>query len=66
MSTGLSFLRVDYIICCNNQTTNRPVVFLSPTAYSYQSVESRFFEKVRRQNNIVKGIKGAVNVGRGT
>ena len=66
MSTGLSFLRVDYIICCNNQTTNRPVVFLSPTAYSYQSIESRFFEKVRRQNNVVKGIKGAVNVGRGT
>jgi hypothetical protein len=41
-------------------------MFISPVAYSYQSVEKRFYEKVRRENNMVKGVKGAVVLGRGS
>ena len=66
MTVGQTFLQVNYTLCCNNETTNKPIVFFSPMAYSYQSVENRFFERVRRANKIVKGVKGAVTVGRGT
>ncbi len=66
MTVGKTFLHVIYAICFNNETTNKPIIFLSPIAYSYQSVENRFFERVRRANKIVKGVKGVVSVGRGT
>jgi hypothetical protein len=39
---------------------------MTKNAYSYKSVSDRFYEKVRRENNIVKGISGAAVVGRGT
>ena len=41
------------------KTANQNFMFISPVAYSYQSVEKRFYEKVRRENNMVKGVKGA-------
>ena len=66
MSNDREFIRVNYVLCCNNETTNQNFMFISPVAYSYQSVEKRFYEKVRRENNMVKGVKGAVVLGRGS
>ena len=39
---------------------------MTPQAYSYKSVADRFYEKVRRENNVVKGVNGAAVIGRGT
>ena len=66
MSNDREFVKLNYIVCCNNETTNQSFVFMSPQAYSYRSVEQRFYEKVRRENNMVKGVKGAVVMGRGS
>ena len=66
MSNDREFIKVNYVLCCNNETTNQNFMFISPVAYSYQSVEKRFYEKVRRENNMVKGVKGAVVLGRGS
>jgi adhesin/invasin len=66
MSNDRTFLKLTYVVCCNNNTTNRNFVFMTPSAYSYKSVADRFYEKVRRENNIVKGINGAAVIGRGT
>jgi len=66
MAVGQTFIQVNYALCCEKYLANKPVVFISPIAYSYQSVEDRFFERVRRANKIVKGVKGTVAVGRGT
>ena len=66
MSNDREFVKLNYIVCCNNETTNQNFVFMSPQAYSYRSVEQRFYEKVRRENNMVKGVKGAVVMGRGS
>ena len=63
--TGTFFLQANYVLCCE-EYQHRPFMFMSPTAYSYKNVENRFFERVRRENKIVKGVKGAVSVGRGT
>ena len=66
MSNDREFVKINYVLCCNNETTNQNFMFISPVAYSYQSVEKRFYEKVRRENNMVKGVKGAVVLGRGS
>ena len=66
MSNDREFIKINYVLCCNNETTNQNFMFISPVAYSYQSVEKRFYEKVRRENNMVKGVKGAVVLGRGS
>ena len=65
MDSDRQFIKLNYILCCNIDT-NTPIVFVTPYAYSYKVIENRFFERVRRENNIVKGVKGAVVVGRGT
>ena len=65
MDSDRQFIKLNYILCCNIDT-NKPIVFVTPYAYSYEVIENRFFERVRRENNIVKGVKGAVVVGRGT
>ena len=66
MTVGQTFIQVNYALCCGNKSNNKSVAFISPIAYSYQSVEDRFFERVRRANRIVKGVKGTVAVGRGS
>ena len=66
MSNDKEFIKLTYVVCCSNETTNRSFVFMTPQAYSYKSVADRFYEKVRRENNVVKGVNGAAVVGRGT
>ena len=66
LAVGKTIIQLNYALCCEKYLANKPVVFISPIAYSYQSVEDRFFERVRRANKIVKGVKGTVAVGRGT
>ena len=66
MSNDREFVKLTYLVCCDNSSTNKNIVFMTKNAYSYKSVSDRFYEKVRRENNIVKGISGAAVVGRGT
>ena len=59
-----SFVKVNYLLCCSEHQ-NVPFMFMSPVAYSYKSVENRFFERVRRNNNVVTAVAGSVTVARG-
>ena len=66
MANDREFIKLNYVLCCNNEATNQNFIFVSPAAYSYQSVEKGFYEKVRRENNMVKGVKGSIVLGRGS
>ena len=49
-----AFLKLNYIICCNERQAGPNIFTISSNAYNYGQLDSnRMYEKVRRQNNIV-------------
>ena len=49
-----AFVKINYILCCNERTMGPSIFTMSNTAYTYGKVNSeRMYEKVRRENNIV-------------
>ena len=49
-----AFVKVNYILCCNERKMGPNMFTISNTAYSFGKVNSeRMYEKVRRENNIV-------------
>ena len=55
-----TFIKLNYILCCAMRLLIRISMFISLCRlFNYQSVrKNRFYEKVRRENNMVKGVKG--------
>mgnify|MGYP001288616700 CR=1 FL=1 len=53
-----AFIKLNYIVCCNERKAGPSIFSVSSSAYSYGKIdEGRMYEKVRRENNIVT-IKG--------
>ena len=53
-----AFVKLNYIICCNERKIGPSIFTISNQAYNYGKVSSdRIYEKVRRENNIVT-VKG--------
>ena len=49
-----AFLKLNYIVCCNERKMGPNIFTVSNTAYTYGKIDSnRMYEKVRRENNIV-------------
>jgi adhesin/invasin len=49
-----AFLKLNYVICCNQKKAGPSIFTVSKNAYSYGKISSdRMYEKVRRENNIV-------------
>ena len=49
-----AFLKLNYIVCCNERKMGHNIFTVSNTAYTYGKIDSnRMYEKVRRENNIV-------------
>ena len=52
------FLKLNYIVCCNERKMGPPLFRVSNQAFNYARVSGdRMYEKVRRENNIVT-VKG--------
>jgi len=49
-----TFLKLNYILCCNDRRIGSPIFTVSSNAYNYGKIDSqRMYEKVRRENNII-------------
>ncbi len=49
------FIKLNYILCCNERKMGPNIFTVSKNAYTFGKVNSeRMYEKVRRENNIVK------------
>ena len=49
------FIKLNYILCCNERKMGPNIFTVSKNAYTFGRVKSeRMYEKVRRENNIVK------------
>tara|TARA_B100001057_G_scaffold494686_1_gene591794 strand:- start:141 stop:1040 length:900 start_codon:yes stop_codon:yes gene_type:complete len=49
-----AFLKLNYIVCCNERKMGPSIFTVSNSAYTYGKIDSnRMYEKVRRENNIV-------------
>ena len=49
-----AFLKLNYIVCCNERKMGPSIFTVSNTAYTYGKINpNRMYEKVRRENNIV-------------
>ena len=49
-----TFLKLNYILCCNDRRIGPPIFAVSSNAYNYGKIDSqRMYEKVRRENNII-------------
>ena len=49
-----AFLKLNYIVCCNERKIGPSIFTVSNSAYRYGKIDSnRMYEKVRRENNIV-------------
>ncbi len=58
LSSHKSFIKLNYIVCCNERKSGPGLFSVSSNAYNYGKLDSsRMYEKVRRENNIVK-VKG--------
>ena len=53
-----AFVKLNYIVCCNERKIGPSIFTISNQAYNYGKVSSdRMYEKVRRENNIIT-VKG--------
>ncbi len=53
-----AFVKLNYIICCNERKIGPSIFTVSNNAYSYGKIsQDRMYEKVRRENNIIT-VKG--------
>ena len=49
-----SFLKLNYVICCNERRIGPSIFTVSNSAFNYGKIDSqRMYEKVRRENNII-------------
>ena len=49
------FIKLNYIVCCNERKVGPNIFKVSNNAYNFGKVNTdRMYEKVRRENNIVK------------
>ena len=49
-----AFLKLNYILCCNERTMGPTIFTVSNSAFNYGKIDSqRMYEKVRRENNII-------------
>ena len=52
--TSNAFLKLNYILCCNERRMGPTIFTVSNSAFNYGKVDSqRMYEKVRRENNII-------------
>ena len=53
--THNAFIKLNYIVCCNERKAGPGIFSVSSSAYTFGKIdEDRMYEKVRRENNIVK------------
>ncbi len=53
-SSHNAFIKLNYIVCCNQRKAGPNIFSVSSNAYNYGRLDSnRMYEKVRRENNIV-------------
>ena len=49
-----TFVKLNYILCCADEVTRPSMFNVSSNAFNYVPLENnRFYEKVRRENNII-------------
>ena len=52
--TSNAFLKLNYILCCNERRMGPTIFTVSNSAFNYGKIDSqRMYEKVRRENNII-------------
>ena len=54
LSSKKTFVRLNYILCCADESTRPSMFNISSRAFNYVPLEEkRMYEKVRRENNII-------------
>ena len=54
LSSKKTFVKLNYILCCADEVTRPSMFNISSNAFNYVPLENnRFYEKVRRENNII-------------